>query len=125
MCYHNDDRYEVIMYETSSGTSPVIRFLDGLPIKLREKTLRSLQLLQELGPRLRGEESSYLGNGIFELRTKFGSDITRVLYFFYSGKRIILTNGFIKKSQKTPRRELERAERYKKDWEARNGEEDA
>ena len=44
------------------------------------------------------------GEGIFELRAKVGSDITRVLYFFYVERHIILTNGFIKKTQKTPRK---------------------
>lgn len=43
-----------------------------------------------------------------------------MFYFFYSGQRIIVTNGFIKKTQKTPRGEIEKALRYKHDWEVRN-----
>ena len=54
-------------------------------------------------------------DGIFELRTKQGSDITRVLYFFIVGKKAVLTNGFIKKSQKTPKAEKELAKKYKAD----------
>ncbi len=77
-------------------------------------------LLAEYGPALEGAESKYVRDGVFELRTKFGTDITRVFYFFYSGKRIIVTSGFIKKSQKTPKVEIARAVRYKHDWEARN-----
>ena len=57
-----------------------------------------------------------LGDGIFELRAKVGSDISRVLYFFIVGRRVILTNGFIKKTQKTPPAELERAKRYRADY---------
>ena len=49
------------------------------------------------GPSLREPYSKPLENGIFELRTKQGSDITRVLYFFIVGKKAVLTNGFIKK----------------------------
>ncbi|MBS5449919.1 MAG: type II toxin-antitoxin system RelE/ParE family toxin [Coriobacteriia bacterium] len=113
--------YQVEFYETSGGAVPVEDFLDGLPIKLREKTLRGLLLLQEMGPALRGEESSYLREGLFELRVQFGGDITRCFYFFHVGKRIIVTSGFVKKAQKTPAREIERALRYKRDWEGRYG----
>lgn len=52
--------YEVVFYEKANGEVPVEDFLESLPIKLREKTLRSLTLLQELGPRLRGEETEYI-----------------------------------------------------------------
>ena len=53
-----------------------------------------------------------LNEGILELRAKVGSDISRVLYFFIVGKKVVLTNGFIKKTQKTPKEELERAKQY-------------
>ena len=109
--------YEVVFYERANGEAPVQEFLDSLPVKLREKTLRSLTLLQELGPQLRGEETEYVRDGLFELRTKFESGITRVFYFFFVGRTIVVTGGFIKKSQKTPRREIERALRCKRDWE--------
>lgn len=56
------------------------------------------------------------------MRGKVGSDISRVLYFFYYGGRIILTNGFIKKTQKTPRNELEKAKLCRKDFMERFGE---
>ena len=52
----------------------------------------------------------------FELRTKFGSDITRVLYFFVVGKKVILTNGFVKKTQKTPPAEIALAKMYREDY---------
>ena len=49
-------------------------------------------------------EKSY---GIFELRAKVGTDISRVLYFFYYEGKIIMTNGFVKKTQKTPKEEIQ------------------
>lgn len=55
-------------------------------------------------------------DGIFELRAKVGSDITRVLYFFMVGKRVILTNGFVKKTVKTPPAEIARAKRYRAEY---------
>ena len=65
--------------------------------------------------------SKHLSEGIFELRAKVGADITRVLYFFYVERYIILTNGFIKKTQKTPPKEIERAKKYRADYLRRKG----
>lgn len=50
-------------------------------------------------------------DGLFEIRIKVGSDIFRVFCFFDKGKLVIVLNGFQKKSQKTPKNEIERAER--------------
>jgi phage-related protein len=55
-------------------------------------------------------------DGIFELRTIQGNNITRILYFFVVGKQIVLTNGFIKKTQKTPKKEIELALKYRDDY---------
>ena len=82
----------------------------------------TLKVLQEQGNRLREPYSKHLEDGIFEVCGKVGSDISRVLYFFYYGGRIILTNGFIKKTQKTPRGEIEKAKLYRKDFMERFGE---
>ena len=57
-----------------------------------------------------------LEDGIFELRAQSGSDITRVLYFFFVGRKIILTNGFVKKTPQTPPEELDRAKQYRSDY---------
>ena len=63
-------------------------------------------------------EKSY---GIFELRAKVGTDISRVLYFFYYEGRIVLTHGFIKKTQRTPASEIEKAKKYRRDYIERHG----
>ena len=54
--------------------------------------------------------------GLFEVRVEVGSDIYRVFSFFDEGRLIILLNGFQKKSQKTPRNEIELAEKLKKQY---------
>ena len=100
--------YEIILYDTEDGRCPVQELLDSLEPKLLAKTLRTIDLLEMNGPLLREPYSKPLENGIFELRTKQGSDITRVLYFFIVGKKAILTNGFIKKRR--------RHQRQKKNW---------
>ena len=83
---------------------------------MQAKVLRTVALLREEGPFLREPYSKALDDGIFEIRTKFGSDITRVLYFFVIGvigKKVILTNGFVKKTQKTPASEIALAKQYR------------
>ena len=78
--------------------------------------LRTVELLSNNGPELREPSSKSLGDGIFELRAKVGSDISRVLYFFIVGHSVILTNGFVKKTQKTPVSEIDRAKRYRAEF---------
>ncbi|HXV96890.1 MAG TPA: type II toxin-antitoxin system RelE/ParE family toxin, partial [Anaerolineae bacterium] len=53
---------------------------------------------------------------IWEVRVQFGGDIFRLLGFFAGSSLIILTNGFAKKSQKTPRQEMDLATRRKNEY---------
>ena len=108
--------FELEFYETYDGRVPVEEFLDSLDNKMSAKLVGMLELLEEKGQSLREPYSAPLGDGIFELRCKFGSNITRVLYFFYYGKRIIATNGFVKKTQKTPISEIKLAKTRRLDW---------
>ena len=108
--------YSVEFYTKPDGTKPVAEFIMGLTDKLKAKTLRSIQLLQEVGPLLREPDSKSLGNGIFELRVQQKNDAARILYFFFDEKRIILTNGFVKKTQKTPPDEIEKAKKYRAEF---------
>ena len=108
--------YEVEFYDKPDGTEPAKEFILSLDSKMRAKVLRTVSLLGEAGPSLREPYSKLLDDGIFEIRTKFGSDITRVLYFFVVGKKVILTNGFIKKTQKTPPAEIALAKMYRADY---------
>ena len=112
-------RDEIILRKVLSELDVARIMLNGSS----SKTLRTIDLLEMNGPLLREPYSKPLENGIFELRTKQGSNITRVLYFFIVGKKAVLTNGFIKKSQKTPKAEKELAKKYKADYERRYGNE--
>ncbi len=108
--------FDIDFYRKESGECPTEEYLDSLNKKLRAKTLRSISILEEFGNELRHPISEPLGDGIFELRTIAGSDITRILYFFLVGEKIILTHGFTKKTQKTPLREIEKAKKYHHDY---------
>lgn len=109
-------KFDIIFYDKADGTEPVKEFLDSLDIKMRAKMLRIIVMLQKNGYELREPYSKVLSDGIMELRAKVGTDISRVLYFFVVGRKVVLTNGFTKKAQKTPREELERAKRYRSEY---------
>ena len=108
--------YEVEYYELADGSRPAEEFILAQDVKMRAKIFLALEFLEERGPALREPYSKALGDGIFEVRAKQGSDISRVLYFFVVGRKIILTNGFVKKTQKTPAREIEKAKRYREEY---------
>lgn len=113
--------FTVEFYYTSDGNSPIEEFLSSLDIKMRAKIVSLMEVLEEKGTTLRMPYSEHLDDGIFELRCKLGSNITRSLYFFYNNGRIIFTNGFVKKSQKTPQNVITLAKQYRKDFLEREG----
>lgn len=111
--------WKVEYYETENGKIPVKEFIDGLDDKMRARAAQDIERLRKWGNELRPPHSKYLRNDLFELRIQVASNISRIFYFFFDEKKIILTNGFIKKTQKTPPREIERALKYKSDYEGR------
>ena len=113
--------FEIEFYQLSNGREPAKEFLMGLEVQIRAKMADTISLLQDNGYELREPYSKHLTDGIFELRAKVGSNATRVLYFFYVNRHIILTNGFVKKTQKTPAGEIEKAKRYRADFLERQG----
>lgn len=117
------ERFEVNFYRKENGDCPVEDFLSSLDEKMRAKLLIGVDLLEENEPLLREPYSKPLGDGIFEIRAKQSSNITRVLYFFFVGRQIILTNGFTKKTQKTPSGEIDVAKKYRADYLKRKGNE--
>ena len=112
-------RFSVEYYEKEDGTRPAEEFILSQDVKMRAKIFTMLTFLEEMGPDLREPYSKALGDGIFEVRAKQGSNISRVLYFFVVGRRIILTNGFVKKTAKTPAREISKAKRCRADYQQR------
>lgn len=109
----------VIFYEKEDGTIPIVDFMVTLDSGMKAKVTRALKLLQARGYTLRTPHSKELTDGIMELRIAFGGNISRVLYFFIVGNTAVVTNGFIKKSQKTPSEEMQRAKRYRADYQRR------
>ena len=77
------EQFKVEFYTRADGTKPAKEFLLSQNEKMKAKLFGLIDILEEKGNRLREPYSSPLGDGIFEIRGKIGTDITRVLYFFY------------------------------------------
>ena len=105
----------VLFYKKLNGDCPLEKFLDSLPSKAAQKVVWVLKLAQDLEhiPAKYFTKLSTIED-IWEFRIKFGSNIYRV-FAFQDGKSLVLTHGFIKKTQKTPYPEIERAQKYRDD----------
>lgn len=108
---------EIVFYKTEKGDCPIEIFLDGLNAKQAKKVTWVLQIVEEFAlvpiqyfKKLDGTDN------IWEVRIDAGNDTFRLLGFFDKGNLVILTNGFAKKTQKTPPTEIALAENRKKDW---------
>ena len=104
-------------YRLPNGNSPVQEFLDSLTGKQAQKVLWVLRLVEELKIVPRQYFQKLIDSeGIWEVRIHFGSDSFRLLGFFGGGTLLILTNGFAKKTQKTPPQEIALAIRRKAEY---------
>ena len=119
--------YKIEFYETQNGESELWNFLENLRQKsTTNKDLRIqykqmmfyIELLQNNGTRLGENITKHLDDGIQELKP--GNN--RVFYFFMEEDTFVLLHHFRKKSQKTPRREIEKAKVERKDYPERREE---
>jgi phage-related protein len=108
--------FKAFFYDKPDGTEPAREFLESLDKKMRAKMVWTIAVLESGGAELKEPYSKHLRGGIFELRAKVGSNISRVLYFFFIGRQAVLTHGFIKKGDNTPPSEIEKAERYRSEY---------
>ena len=95
--------WQITCYLDARRRNPVEEFIRTLPARERVLVRARIDFLAEVGNGIREPLSKSLGGGLFELRVKS----TRIFYCFKPGGVIVLLHGFIKKSQKTPRRELQ------------------
>ena len=118
--------HEVIFYRDKSGQSDIVDYLDELGVKAqksksdrinREKILAHIGALSECGTRLGEPMVKNISGGIWELRPLRN----RILFFSWRDGKFVLLSYFIKKTQKTPLRELAKAERRMRDFIERNG----
>ena len=115
--------YRIVFYATEAGETPMRAFLDSLRgkndvlHKLVTAALLKLRNRSYHGPPLTA--AIHDSASLYELRVG-RTDIARVFFFFRPGQEIVCTHGYVKMSQKLDRREIDRAERYRADWERRH-----
>ena len=112
--------WNIIFYEKEDGKTPVQEFLDKLPVKHHAKALRDIDVLEKYGTTLVEPHVKHIKGKLWELRIKSASDISRIFYFVPVGMDIVLLHGFVKKTQKTPNREIETANTFLDDYQRRN-----
>lgn len=104
-------------YLTESGQKPIEDFLDSLSAKEVQKIVWVLKIVRDQAIVPKEYFKKLIGtDGIWEVRASHGKKEFRLLGFFHDGKLVILTNGFVKKTQKTPADEIDLAEKRKKDF---------
>ena len=119
--------YIVEFYSNADGDSELLQFMEEL--RERSKTSKDariqyrqiilyIQLLEDHGSSLPDNISKHLEEDIWELRPGHN----RILYFFYHNNKYVLLHSFRKKTQKTPRREIEKAKRERAEWLSREEE---
>lgn len=103
-------------YKQQSGSCPVEDFLDSLDGKQSQKVAWVLDLVRTLPRPPTQYFKKLVGTDLWEVRAEFGGNAFRLLGFYDGDNLIILTSGFAKKTQKTPKQEIETAERRMNDY---------
>ena len=111
--------WNIIFYEKESGAIPVREFLDALPANHHAKALRDIDVLEKYGTALTMPHIRHIQGKLWELRIKCAGDISRIFYFVPIGNDIVLLHGFVKKTQRTPGREITIANNYLADYQKR------
>jgi phage-related protein len=107
----------ILFYKTDTGKSPVRVFLDSLSAKYAQKVTWVLSLIEELDYIPKQYFKKLIStDDLWEVRVQSGNNSLRLLGFFDSNQFVVLCHGFVKKTQKTPRKEIQIAEQRKKDY---------
>ena len=113
---------EIEFFRLENGDCPIINFLDIQPGKVAQKITWVLKIIEEneMIPKSYFKKLTSSEN-IYECRIDSGNNTYRIFGFFGNGNKLILTNGFQKKTQKSPVSEIKKAEKYKNEYFSRIG----
>jgi phage-related protein len=114
--------WKIIYYEDDKNESEINKFIDGLKPRSKSKVLSWIDILSEKGPNLLRPFADTLEDGVHELRIKLAGNQARILYFFCYKDYIVLTNFFIKKTDKVPAAEILKCKKMRDDFLKRNDE---
>lgn len=98
-------------YTRPNGHNEFVEFFNKLPLKDQQKVSATIANIEQEGITfaIKTQIVKKINDNIYEIRSKFGNNIQRILYFHVVESRFIITHGFTKKTQKTPRKEINRA----------------
>lgn len=99
--------YQIEYFTDARGEKPVLNFIYGLSAKHKAKVMVYLEQLQSEGVNLKEPYTRHLGDKLRELRIEYERNQYRIIHFFYIEKKIVLLHAFVKKTKKTPRREID------------------
>ena len=115
--------WTVEFYTDARGDSPLDDFLRSLPERDEARIAQTIELLREFGLQLGRPYVKSLTAKLWELRVSTRGRAYRIIYFAHTGRRFVLLHGFVKKTRKTPKRELDVARRRLTDYLERHREE--
>lgn len=94
------------------------KFLDKLNFEDKVSLLETIDYIEDIGIVEAGKNLlvASLGNGLYEIRARLGNNIQRAIYFHLKNNKYVITHGFTKKTQKTPKPEIDKANRIKKKY---------
>lgn len=115
--------WSVVFYRDDGGGSPVREFLASLYPEAQASIGWAIERLRERNVLAQEPLVRHLEGKLWELRRESRTNIYRLIYFFFRGRRIVVVHGFQKKTQRTPRQEIETARaRYERFLEREGGE---
>lgn len=112
MIYYESREYWVTFYREINGTRPALAYIESLEEKEKAKIFKYIEFLRIHKGILDEPYSRHIEGKIRELRVDFARNRHRIFYFVFIGKNIIFLNAFLKKTEKTPAREIEKAKEY-------------
>lgn len=80
-----------------------------MPPKIQARMIRLLELMEEHGANLGSPHTTHMGDGLFEIRAKAKEGIGRALFCYMKGEHVYILHAFVKKPQKTPKKDLDLA----------------
>lgn len=113
--------WSVVFFVEDNGRRPVNEFLEGLDDMAQGRFVDSIERLRFRNVLAQEPLVRHLEGKLWELREEAGNNAYRIVYFFFTGRQIVLVHGFQKKTRRTPRGEIELAERRMQRFLAREG----
>lgn len=109
---------KVVFYRDKRGRTPVLDWILDLDEDAKIRSLAKIERLEQAGHKLDRPDAAHLRDKIYELRITSNRKKYRVLYFFHERKAVVLCHAFLKKTQKVPKRDIEKAVNCKRKFES-------